>query len=171
MPPDKRVGPTPKGEANSNRFAGEATVPPTDLVSLPPAERRLWWDGYTWGRVHGLEDGYQRGYAACDAEIASLQREAARVVHLVAGIPPHQDAQERRRDAEKAAADRNARNAVPWPEEAAPIPRGTRSWGGGYLLFSGPRPPDPNVPGDKGATGWPLVVVLTPAERAQRAAS
>jgi hypothetical protein len=61
--------------------------------------------------------------------------------------------------------------AVPWPEETAPIPRGTRSWGGGYLLFTGPRPPDPNVPGDKGATGWPLVVVLTPAERARRAAS
>jgi hypothetical protein len=40
-------------------------------------------------------------------------------VNLMAGIPPHRDAQERRRTAEKAAADRYARNAARWPQEAS----------------------------------------------------
>jgi hypothetical protein len=92
---------------------------PVDLQALTVEKRRIWLDGYQWGRVGGLEDGYTRGYQACDAEIASLQREAARVVNLMAGIPPHRDAQERRRTPEKAAADRYARNAARWPQEAS----------------------------------------------------
>ena len=44
--------------------------------------------------------GYDRGYAACDAELATIQREAARIAHAMAELP------ERDREADKAAAAR-----------------------------------------------------------------
>ena len=72
----------------------------TNLAALRPRERDLWMDGYQWGRTSGLDDGWQRGYAACDNEIATLQRTAAEIVHKMAGLPevdPHESRQRRRR--------------------------------------------------------------------------
>jgi len=59
----------------------------TNLAALSTRDRALWMDGYQWGRVGGLADGHRQGFAACNDEIATLQREAHRIVHLMAGIP------------------------------------------------------------------------------------
>lgn len=68
----------------------------TNLAALSTRDRALWMDGYQWGRVGGLADGHRKGYAACNDEIATFQREAARIVHRLAEIP------ERDREADKA---------------------------------------------------------------------
>jgi hypothetical protein len=76
----------------------------TDLVQLTPPERELWLEGYTWGLIHG----HDQGWTDCDEDLARLQRAAARIVHSHAQPPrtrkPH------------------TRHApVPWPDETAPI--------------------------------------------------
>jgi hypothetical protein len=114
----------------------------------------------------GLKLGIGIGRRRAEEEMAALHRAAYRVVQAHARLQPFDEASRARRARWIAAAARHQAAAVPWPEETSRIPRGARDGCG-----TGPRPPDPNVPGDKGATGWPLVVVLTPAERARRAAS
>lgn len=69
---------------------------PLDLVTATPEVRFSFWDGYTAGYCAGHEAG--RKFA--DDEIATLQREAARIVHRLAEIP------ERDREADRAAAAR-----------------------------------------------------------------
>ncbi|WP_270888620.1 hypothetical protein [Pedococcus sp. 5OH_020] len=74
------------------------------------ADGRVWthreWvaylDGWLSGYVNGEAVGYDRGYVACDGEIATIQREAARIVHAMANIP------ERDRAADEAAAERRS---------------------------------------------------------------
>ncbi len=70
---------------------------PVNLADLSGRERALWMDGFVWGRAGGMADGWHEGYAACDAEIASLQREAARIVHHLAGIPARDREADRQR--------------------------------------------------------------------------
>lgn len=86
-PPGQRRSLGGESQASSGSFAGDTpSIPATDLTTLSPRERRLWLEGYQWGRVSGIEDGYARGWAACDEELARLQREAHRVVMTMAGL-------------------------------------------------------------------------------------
>lgn len=73
---------------------------PFDLLTAPACCRSAFFDGFTYGRAEGLAEGHRRGYAACDDEISTLQREAARIVHAMA------DLDERDRDADERAAER-----------------------------------------------------------------
>jgi len=58
----------------------------TDRALMPRAH----WDSYLAGRLDGYLEGesvgFARGYQACDDEISTLQREAHKVVLLMAGI-------------------------------------------------------------------------------------
>ena len=76
------------GEGSENQMGAGLSSEVTNLARLTPSESRLWNDGYQWGRTHGLEDGFKQGYQKCDEEISTLQREAARIVHHMAGIEP-----------------------------------------------------------------------------------
>jgi len=53
-----------------------------------------------------------------DAELATLQREAHRVVMAMAKLDPWDDAQARRRQRQAEAAERHAQAAQAWPAEA-----------------------------------------------------
>ncbi len=92
--------------------------PPTDLLAMPSPV----WDGYLTGRQDGFLEGesvgFARGYQACDDEISTLQREAAKVVLLMAGVDPHEVAQTRRRQRQVETAERHAQASQPWPAEA-----------------------------------------------------
>jgi hypothetical protein len=92
---------------------------PLNLLTLTRRELDVYNEGRLDGYLEGEDVGYRRGYAACDEEIARLQRAAVAVVHRLARIPTHAEAQERRRNAESVAAARHARNAAPWPREAS----------------------------------------------------
>ncbi len=85
---------------------------------------RSCWSAYLVGRQDGFLEGesvgFARGYQACDDEISTLQREAAKVVLAMAGIDPHEVAQRRRRQRQVEAADRHGQAAQPWPAEATP---------------------------------------------------
>ena len=60
---------------------------PFDLLAAPACCRSAFFDGFTYGRAEGLAEGHRRGYAACNDEISTLQREAARIVHAMANLP------------------------------------------------------------------------------------
>lgn len=75
----------------------DARVSTFDLLALPACCRSAFFDGFTYGRAEGLAEGHRRGYAACDDEITTLQREAARIVHALADAPARDvEADERR---------------------------------------------------------------------------
>lgn len=66
-----------------------------DLVTADSAVREAFWDGFE----SGYAAGYEAGFAAADDEIGTLQREAARIVHALAGVPQRDaDADRRRRE-------------------------------------------------------------------------
>jgi hypothetical protein len=71
------------------------TGEPFDVVNAP----RPLLDAYLAGRRDGFLDGervgFERGYQACEDEIASLQRAAYGVVRVMAGIDPHEVRQAR----------------------------------------------------------------------------
>ncbi len=73
-----------------------------DLIRLTRRELDAYWLGRTDGTIEGRAEGYRRGWADCDAEIARLQRAAAEVVYFLAGRPP------RDRDADRLAAERRS---------------------------------------------------------------
>ncbi len=54
-----------------------------DIIALSRAEM----DAFLAGVEHGYAVGWEAGYAACDAELAALQRAAVRNVHALAGRP------------------------------------------------------------------------------------
>lgn len=62
-----------------------------DLLNAPRPEVDGFLHGYTSGFLAGEAVGFRRGYAACDVEIAVLQRRAARQVHALATLDPHVD--------------------------------------------------------------------------------
>ena len=74
-----------------------------DLLTAPACCRSAFFDGFTYGRAEGLSEGHRRGYDACDDEISTLQREAARIVHAMANLP-ERDREADREQAEKRAA-------------------------------------------------------------------
>ncbi len=76
------------------------------------------WDGYLTGYRDGYRDGIDLGRKQMDDELATLQREAHRVVIAMSKLDPHEVAQRRRRERQVAAADCHARSAQPWPAEA-----------------------------------------------------
>jgi len=92
--------------------------PPTDLVAMPSPSWEAFLIGYQDGYVEGESVGYARGWRACDDEMATLQRTAARVVHAAAKLDSHEVAQRRRRERQVEAADRRGQAAQPWPVEA-----------------------------------------------------
>jgi len=55
-----------------------------------------------------------------DDELATLQREAHRVVIAMAKLDPYQGVQARRRQRQVDSADRHTQAAQPWPAEATP---------------------------------------------------
>ncbi len=63
--------------------------PPTDLLAMPSPSWEALLIGYQDGYVEGESVGFARGYQACDDEISTLQREAHKVVLLMAGIDPY----------------------------------------------------------------------------------
>lgn len=109
---------SPKG-APESCGSDNLRIAPPQPSSLVTADGRVWtcreWTAYLDGRLAGYLEGeavgYDRGYAACDAEISTLQRQAARVVHAMAQLP------ERDPEADRAAAER--REARWRPEEGA----------------------------------------------------
>ena len=75
--------------------------------------------GYTSGYLAGESVGYARGYQACDDEITTLQREAHRVVMIMAGLDSHADRERRRRVAQVEAARTHASDARAFRDEVA----------------------------------------------------
>ena len=67
-----------------------------DLLAAPACCRSAFFDGFTYGRAEGLAEGHRRGYAACDDEISTLQREAARIVHALSEAPERDRAADER---------------------------------------------------------------------------
>ncbi len=84
---------------------------------MPRAELDTYLAGRLDGYLEGESVGFARGYQACDDEISTLQREAHRVVLLMAGIDPHEVRQARRRQAQVEGAARHEAEAQPWPVE------------------------------------------------------
>ncbi len=78
------------------------------------------WNIYLMGYRDGYRDGIDLGRKQMDDELATLQREAHRVVIAMAKLDPHQGVQARRRQRQVEAADRHAEVAQPWPVEATP---------------------------------------------------
>lgn len=70
---------------------------PFDLVTAPACCRSAFLEGRMWERVATWPEAYRAGYEACDAEISTLQREAARLVHALAESPPRDVAADERR--------------------------------------------------------------------------
>lgn len=83
-------------EGGGNYVAADTNTQPTDITTLSNAEWDRCMEFYSSGYSHGVAAG--RKFA--DDEAASIGREAARIVHLMAGIPPRDqeaDADRRRR--------------------------------------------------------------------------
>ena len=76
------------------------------------------WDVYLAGYASGYRDGIDLGRKQMEDELAALQREAHKVVLLMAGIDPHEVRQARRRERQVETADRHYQAAQPWPAEA-----------------------------------------------------
>ncbi len=81
---------------------------------------RLEWDGYLSAYRDGYRDGIDLGRKQMDEELATLQREAHRVVIAMAKLDPYQGVQARRRQRQVEAADRHTQATQPWPAEATP---------------------------------------------------
>ena len=58
-----------------------------DVTTASSAEFDAFTAGYEAGLAWGLQEGHRRGYAACDADLAALQRQAMRNVHGAARLP------------------------------------------------------------------------------------
>ena len=71
--------------------------PSIDLVNGPTCCATAFLEGRMWGRAEGLSEGYRRGYDACDQEISTLQREAARIVHALSEAPERDHAADAQR--------------------------------------------------------------------------
>ncbi len=67
----------------------------TDLASMRHPDWHAYLDARRDGYLEGEVVGYARGYRACDDELATLQREAHKVVLLMAGIDPYEVRQAR----------------------------------------------------------------------------
>lgn len=87
-----------------------------DVMSLSRRDFELWLDGYGSGCCDGMDLGRKQ----MDDEISTMQREAHKVVLLMAKLDPWEVAQRRRRERHAEAADRHAQAAQPWPAEATP---------------------------------------------------
>ncbi len=85
-----------------------------DVMSLSRRDFELWLAGYR----DGYRDGIDLGRKQIDDELATLQREAHRVVIAMAKLDPYKDVQARRRQRQVEAAERHAEVAQPWPVEA-----------------------------------------------------
>jgi len=94
----------------------ESTI---DLASMPRFEWSIYLAGRRDGFIEGESVGFARGYQACDDEISTLQREAHKVVLLMAGIDPSVDRERRRRQRQVEAAERHAEAARPWLAEVS----------------------------------------------------
>jgi len=119
-PPARQDRPSGNTETVSKSFGGDRnSIGPTGADALMP---RAEWDTYLAGRLDGYIEGesvgFARGYQACDDELSTLQREAHRVVLLLAGIDPHEVRQDRRRQRQVEAAERHTQAARSWPAEA-----------------------------------------------------
>ena len=78
------------------------------------------WDVYLSGYRDGYRDGIDLGRKQMDDELATLQREAHRVVMAMGKLNPHEVRQARRRQAQVEVAARHEAEAQPWPVEATP---------------------------------------------------
>lgn len=90
-----------------------------DLVGAPRAEVNAYLAGRVDGYLDGEAVGYTRGWQACDDEVSSLQRAAHCNVQAMAKILPHEERERRRHERQLDAAERHARAARPWAQEAA----------------------------------------------------
>lgn len=90
-----------------------------DLMAAPRPEFAAYLAGRVDGYLDGEDVGYARGYAACDAELAAIQRAAHRVVRAMARLDPWEDAQRRRRQRQVEASERHAEAARPWLAEVS----------------------------------------------------
>jgi hypothetical protein len=134
----------------------QTAAPACDIALMPRDEWARYMDA-SCGYLAGID----RGRQLADDEAAALHHQAVRVVHAMAKLDPHADRERRRRQRERDTANRH--QPVPWAEETAPIMRATRDGCG----CAGERC---NHPGCRNlGSGWPLVVVLTPAEAAEHA--
>lgn len=79
------------GSSSGPLAPGDEGVPivQLSLVDLPEAEVDVFLAGMVQGYVDGEAVGYARGYQQAQAEMAVLQRRAARIVHLNAALPEY----------------------------------------------------------------------------------
>ncbi len=77
------------------------------------------WDVYLRVYCDGYRDGIDLGRKQMDDELATLQREAHRVVMAMGKLNPHEVRQARRRQAQVEVAARHEAEAQPWPGEVA----------------------------------------------------
>lgn len=83
-------------EGDGNYLAGDTNTQPTDITTLSNAEWDRCMEFYASGYAHGTERGRQHERD----DVEAIGREAARIVHWMAGIPPRDqeaDAERRRR--------------------------------------------------------------------------
>lgn len=83
-------------EGDGNYIAADTSTQPTDITKLSNAE----WDRCMEFYSSGYTCGVAVGRKLADEEAASIGREAARIVHRMAGIPERDheaDAERRRR--------------------------------------------------------------------------
>lgn len=90
-----------------------------DLATAPRAVFDAYVAGRHDGHLEGEAVGFRRGWRACDDEISALQRAAHRVARAMSRIEPHAEREERRREREVDLAERRAREARPWAQEAS----------------------------------------------------
>lgn len=130
-----------------------------DIVGAPRSEVDRFLQGYTSGFLAGVE----RGRQLADDEANAAHQPAYRVVQAMARLEPHADSEGRRRARQVAAAESLAHGARPLPPESAPIhqPRRDGTGCGGRCSRVGDHETCAGL-----GQGWPLDVVLTPAEAA-----
>lgn len=76
--------------------------PPIDLMSLPPYERRLFWEGF----YAGVLDGIRMGRAQVEDEAEQSWQKMAASIRVVASHEPYSALCDRRGETERAEAAR-----------------------------------------------------------------
>jgi len=113
--PGQRRRPGGESQPSPDALGGDSnSIRPTDAGALVP---RPEWDVYLRGYCDGCRDGIDLGRKQMDDELATLQREAHRVVIAMAKLDPYQGVQARRRQRLVEAAERHAASAKPWADD------------------------------------------------------
>ncbi len=112
--PRQEAAPTTSTTKSSPIVSRVGTYPlSVDLAACSRRDFELYLAGYETAYAHGID----RGREQADEEAQRLHDNAVRVVRAMARLDPWDVAQQRRRGAETAAAERHAAQAMAWASE------------------------------------------------------